>query len=127
MSGDISFRPSLPGAPTVQDLIKRRDLLVASALAAEAGDSEETQVFEPQLRGEPKMVRREVRTRINRSASVMYWREVRQTEEKIEHLLSLALCGPSIDVNIAFDGPEIAQVPESVPLAPPIPKRRPHA
>ena len=84
-------------------LLARRDSLVRQAEQAEDGDIETLEVFDCLLRGNPKMVRREVRKRMNRTAAVMYWREVRATEDKIAELKKLSFDMEPVDVNIRFD------------------------
>ena len=81
--------PSLPIdriTGEIIDLHFRKESLATQVDQCERGDEDKTEIYEVALRGKPVLVRKELRTHINRSAATAYWREIRETEANIRRL-----------------------------------------
>lgn len=74
----------------------------------ERGDIEITEVYDLTLGKKPLLTRREMHTRINRSAAVCYWREIRESEKLLSiidaqrEMLLQPSGPPSLPVEINF-------------------------
>jgi hypothetical protein len=90
------------------ELTARRDHLLAEVRQAQQGDEETLALYDTPPGRKRILLREEVRRRINRSACVTYWSEIRATEKlmiEIAGLLASTIHG-DCHVFIHFDGPQ---------------------